>query len=306
MLGAEREAAGRRDADDAGVAGGVFEHLGDVPVGVVVGVDRVVGVGGHPGGAQVAGRGEDRVFGVVGVLDPVAVGVDAVHFPGRLDELHPAHRAGVGGVEVGAEGGLDLIDPGQHGRSLRAEVVGRGRPLVDRDQDRRHAGSRRSSSSGPSRFRRVRGWAAPAFRRFRLRLPASGFGFGFRRRGGHVFGAGFGLRRGAAAALRLGRRGGRSAPTSVSPCWTAGAPVAGVAEIVAGGSCGRRVRGLRGGGGRDQQQCRHRPADQYLSQAFRHQPSASVTCQARASLRRDPFHVEPQLARNPDAAAARR
>src|ERR1044071_4717210 len=54
------------------VAAGIGEDLGDVPVGVVVGEDRAVGVGRHAGGAEVAGGGEDRVFGVVGGLDPVA------------------------------------------------------------------------------------------------------------------------------------------------------------------------------------------------------------------------------------------
>ena len=110
-------------ADFVGVAAGVGEDLADVPVGVVVGEDRAVGVGGHAGGAEVAGGGEDRVFGVVRVGDPVAVGVDPVVVPGRGHELHPADRAGRGGAEVGAEAGLDLVDPGQDRRALRAEPV---------------------------------------------------------------------------------------------------------------------------------------------------------------------------------------
>src|SRR4029077_2994772 len=56
-----------RVADFAGVAAGVGEDLAHVPIGVVVGEDRAVGVGGHAVGAEVAGGGEDRVFGVVGV-----------------------------------------------------------------------------------------------------------------------------------------------------------------------------------------------------------------------------------------------
>ena len=45
-------------------------------------------------------------------------------------------------LSVGAEGGLDLVDPGQDRRALRAEPVGRRGPLVHRDQDRRHAAGR--------------------------------------------------------------------------------------------------------------------------------------------------------------------
>ena len=74
--------AGGGVADFGGVAGGVGEHLADVPVGVVVGEDRAVGVGRHAGGAEVAGGGVDRVFGVEGIGDAVAVGVDPVAVPG--------------------------------------------------------------------------------------------------------------------------------------------------------------------------------------------------------------------------------
>ncbi len=96
-----------------------------------------------PAALQVAGGGEDRVFGVVGVGDPVAVGVDAVAVPGRGHELHPADRAGRGDVEVGAEGGLDLVDR-RRGRAgpCGPSAVGGGGALVDRDQDRGHAGRR--------------------------------------------------------------------------------------------------------------------------------------------------------------------
>ena len=116
------------------VAARVEQHLLHVPVGVVVGEDRVVEVALAPGRLQVAGGGADRVHRVVGVLAPVAVGVDPVGGPGRGDELHPAHRPGAGDVEVGAEGGLDLVDRGQH---LPGDVVLGAAGLVDRQQEGR-------------------------------------------------------------------------------------------------------------------------------------------------------------------------
>ena len=132
--------AARSAAAERAVATGVGQDLGHVPVGVVVGEDRVVGVGRHPRRAEVAGGGEDRVFGVVGVADPVAAGIDAVRFPGRGQELHPADRAGRRGPHVGAEGALDAVDRGEDRGALGAEPVGIGCALVDRDQDRRHPG----------------------------------------------------------------------------------------------------------------------------------------------------------------------
>ena len=108
----------------------------DVPVGVVVGEDRLARVLRVAGGVEVAGGGEDRVDRVVGVLDAVLVGVDAVGAPGRGDELHPAERAGVGDVQVAAVVGLDLVDRRQ---DLPADaVLGAGR-LVDRQQEDRDA-----------------------------------------------------------------------------------------------------------------------------------------------------------------------
>ena len=145
-LRAEPGRAEAGSADFAGVAAGVGEHLGDVPVGVVVGEDRAVGVGRHAGGGEVAGGGEDRVFGVVGVGDPVAVGVDPVFLPGRGHELHPADGAGGGEAEVGAEGGLDLVDPGQDRGALRTEPVLR----------RRRAGRSGSAPAAPRWRRRSR------------------------------------------------------------------------------------------------------------------------------------------------------
>ena len=116
------------------VGAGVEQHLLHVPVGVVVGEDRVVEVLVAAGGLQVAGRGADRVDRVVGVFAPVAVGVDAVHFPARRQELHPADGAGAGDVEVGAEPGLDFVDRGQH---LPGDPVFGSAGLVDRQQEGR-------------------------------------------------------------------------------------------------------------------------------------------------------------------------
>ena len=129
--------AGQR-ADQVGrqlaVGARVEEHLLHVPVGVVVGEDRVVEVLVRARRLQVVGGGADRVDRVVGVLAAVAVGVDPVHLPARGDELHPAHRPGAGDVEVGAEGGLDFVDRGEH---LPGDPVLGAAGLVDRQQEGR-------------------------------------------------------------------------------------------------------------------------------------------------------------------------
>ena len=156
------------------VAGGVGEHLGDVPVGVVVGVDRAVGVGRHAGGAQVAGGGEDRVFGVVGVARPRRRWRRRRTFPRStgMNCIQPIAPAEETLRLVPKAVSISLI-AGEHRGALGAEAVGGGGPLVDRDQDRRHAGARRSSSSGSRGFRRVRpggggGFGAPPLRLRRL------------------------------------------------------------------------------------------------------------------------------------------
>ena len=113
---------------------GVEEDLVDVPVGVVVGEDRLADVLVAARCAQVPGRGADRVDRVVRVLLAVVVGVDAVGGPGRGDELHPALGAGGGDVQVGSEGGLDLVDPGEH---LPGDAVLGSAGLVDREEERR-------------------------------------------------------------------------------------------------------------------------------------------------------------------------
>ena len=89
-LGGDREAAlrqARERADQVGRQAAdhtrAHEHRLDVPVGVVVGEDRAVEVLVGAGGAQVARGGEDAVDRVERVLLAVAVGVDAVHLPGR-------------------------------------------------------------------------------------------------------------------------------------------------------------------------------------------------------------------------------
>ena len=142
-LRVDREAAlgepgqgARQVARDARDQARAHQDRVDVPVGVVVGEDRLARVLRVAGGVEVAGGGEDRVDRVVGVLDAVLVGVDAVGAPGRGDELHPAERAGVGDVQVAAVVGLDLVDRRQH---LPADaVLGAGR-LVDRQQEDRDA-----------------------------------------------------------------------------------------------------------------------------------------------------------------------
>jgi hypothetical protein len=61
----------------------VEQHLLHVPVGVVVGEDRVVEVLAASSRLEVGGGGADRVDRVVGVLAAVAVGVEARRPPRR-------------------------------------------------------------------------------------------------------------------------------------------------------------------------------------------------------------------------------
>ena len=140
-LGADREVAlgqaGERADEVGGQAAdqaGAHEDRVDVPVGVVVGEDRLAHVGVGAGGLQVPRGREDRVDRVVGVLLAVVVGVDAVLLPRGRHELHPAQRAGGGDVEVAAVVGLDLVDAGQ---DLPAHAVLDAGGLVDRKQEGR-------------------------------------------------------------------------------------------------------------------------------------------------------------------------
>ena len=140
--GGDREAAlgqpGERPDEIGGHAGDQAraQHDGvDVPVGVVVGEDRAADVLLVARGLEVAGRGEDRVDGVVGVLLAVLVGVRPVLAPGGRHELHPAQRAGGGDVEVAPVVRLDLVDRGQ---DLPAHAVLDPGGLVDRQQEDRH------------------------------------------------------------------------------------------------------------------------------------------------------------------------
>ena len=142
-LGVDREVALREAVQRADEIAGqaadqprAHEHRLDVPVGVVVGEDRLAQVLVGAGGAQVARGGEDRVDRVERVLAPVAVGVGAVLLPGRRHELHPAQRAGRGDVEVAPVVGLDLVDRREH---LPAHAVLDAGRLVDRQQERRDA-----------------------------------------------------------------------------------------------------------------------------------------------------------------------
>ena len=227
----QREAADRAVADTA-EAGRPRHHLGDVPVGVVVGEDGALGILGHAGGAQVAGRGEDRVVRVVRVLVAVAVRVDPVHRPGRGHELHPAHGAGGGGAEVLPEAALDLVDRGEDRGAGGAEVVGLGGRLVDRgkegrDRDRAAGGRAAGVVGGGRRCRRSR--RRPS--RF-PRGPASA-GFGSLRAALRLrrlrLGCGFGL--GSASGASLGRprsTGSAGAGSAADPAaawsWSAVAP----------------------------------------------------------------------------------
>ena len=138
---AHREAAvgqaGQR-ADHRGRHGGdrlrALEHVGDVPVGVVVGEDRAAQIGLCTGRLQVARGGEDRVNRVVRVAVAVAVGVGPVRLPCGRHELHPALRAGGRDVEVAAVVGLDLVDRRE---DLPAHAVLDAGGLVDRQQEDR-------------------------------------------------------------------------------------------------------------------------------------------------------------------------
>ena len=113
-----------------------LEHRCHVPARVVVGEDRAAQVGLRARGLQVARRGEDRIGGVVRIGLAVAVGVDAVHRPGRGHELHPARRAGARDVEVAAVVRLDLVDRRE---DLPAHAVLGPRGLEDRQEEDRDA-----------------------------------------------------------------------------------------------------------------------------------------------------------------------
>ena len=168
--------SGQRTDQVGGHAGdqpGAEHHRVDVPVGVVVGEDRAPHVLLVAGRVQVAGRGEDRVDRVVGILAPVLVAVGPVHLPGRGHELHPADGAGGGHVQVAAVVGLDLVDRRQ---DLPADPVLDAGGLVDREQEDRHpeladhevgdAGPERGAGQGvhEARVGRRRGAVGPADR----------------------------------------------------------------------------------------------------------------------------------------------
>jgi hypothetical protein len=73
---------------------GAQQHRLDIRVGVVVGEDRGRQVVGASGGREVAGGGEDRIGGVVGVAHAGGAGVDAEALPSVRQELHPTDRTG--------------------------------------------------------------------------------------------------------------------------------------------------------------------------------------------------------------------
>ncbi len=72
--------------------------------------------------------------GLYGILEAVAVGVDAVLRPLGGQELHPALGAGAGDAEVASVVGLDLVDRGE---DLPRDPVGGAGGLEDRQQERR-------------------------------------------------------------------------------------------------------------------------------------------------------------------------
>ncbi|CAB4931944.1 unannotated protein [freshwater metagenome] len=171
--GALGEAGQRRDerlgqpADEPGP-----QHHGvDVPVGVVVGEDRLADAVLRAGGLQVPGGGEDRVDRVHRVGLAVAVGVGAVRLPGGGHELHPALRAGGRDVEVAPVVRLDLVDRRE---DLPADAVLDAGGLVDRQEERRDPeprdeevrdrGGRAQQLGVAAQERRVRGLAGGAAR----------------------------------------------------------------------------------------------------------------------------------------------
>src|SRR4029453_975501 len=84
------------------------------------------------GRPQIAGGGADRVDRVVGVLAAVVVGGPPVGRPARGGEPQPPPGPRRGDVQVGAEGGLDLVDRGEH---LPGDPVLGAAGLVDRQQE---------------------------------------------------------------------------------------------------------------------------------------------------------------------------
>src|SRR5690606_7442449 len=99
-------------------AGGIQDEL-HVPLGVVVGVERLVPVAGGATGAQIVSGSRDGVGGIVDILSVVVVAVDAVGVPGALQELHGPFGASHVGTGPDARAGaaavvrLDLADSGQ-------------------------------------------------------------------------------------------------------------------------------------------------------------------------------------------------
>src|SRR2546423_9948738 len=198
-----------------------------------VGEDRAPQVGLAARRVQVAPRRADRVDRVVWILLAVAVGVHSVRLPGRGKELHPADRSRGGDVEVGAEGGLDPVDPGQHlpgdpvlgsAGLIDGEQEGRDRELVDEE-----AGNAEWSGRGIGD------------REGRVGLGRHAIGLtGGLLAAGRAPSAGAG--RGAAAAVRAAAAGSvpaRSAGTAPSGAATA----AGVAARATAGTAARATAG---------------------------------------------------------------
>src|SRR4051794_6995046 len=85
--GPRREGSGELAAGSSESLRRVEDEL-DVPVGVVVGEDRLAPVARGPGGLQVTGRAGDGVGRVHDVAAAVVIAVEAVRRPGAGHELH--------------------------------------------------------------------------------------------------------------------------------------------------------------------------------------------------------------------------
>src|SRR5215211_2558635 len=108
---------------------GHAEDLHDVPVGVVVGEERLVPVSRRSARLEVAGGGRYGVSGVHDIGDPVAVAINPGGLPGRGQELHRAHRPGGRWAHVLSMVRLDLPHRRQHVPVLAEPVLPGGFPV---------------------------------------------------------------------------------------------------------------------------------------------------------------------------------
>ena len=113
-----------------GVPGGPRHDLADVPLGVVVGEDRVLDAGraaaAGAAGAQHRGGGVDGVGRVVGAERLAGVGVDGELAEGGGLELHRAF--GAGAVGTGVDAGQARERPWSDSTSPMPASTDQGRP----------------------------------------------------------------------------------------------------------------------------------------------------------------------------------